>query len=298
MAETIVGTRLTEAHRIGQINISKKVAAQLAVLFPLLDLKDLDATQTTWLNMAVEAIMSGRKESDALAAGYLTAFYQVEVGLAAPIVHDVITELEIQSFRKSMETLGPITIKAMMTKGYSLDYAGPSALSQLQRSASRHVQDGGRNTVQYTVENDDVATGWRRIGKGENCKFCNMLIGRGEVYNARTVKFASHDNCNCSVEPAFGGTPANVMQFEASKRNNSPESKQKLKDYLNNEGIAGYDKAKNPKAFEAAPKEVNDVDHGKSKAELTSLRDKLQASYDKYPSPGTKARIDSLNAKI
>jgi hypothetical protein len=45
-----------------------------------------------------------------------------------------------------------------------------------------------------------------------------MLIGRGAVYSEAGADFASHDHCNCSAVPAFGGQPRPVKPYTVSPR--------------------------------------------------------------------------------
>lgn len=51
-----------------------------------------------------------------------------------------------------------------------------------------------------------------------------MLQGRGTVYSKEGVDFGSHDNCECSAAPAFGGTPIKVQQYKLSDRHSDSSS--------------------------------------------------------------------------
>lgn len=69
----------------------------------------------------------------------------------------------------------------------------------LQRSiAAQH-----RETIMRSSIADPAAKGWKRVGSGDTCDFCAMLIGRGAVYSTTSVKFRSHDNCGCAAAPAW-----------------------------------------------------------------------------------------------
>jgi hypothetical protein len=64
-----------------------------------------------------------------------------------------------------------------------------------------------------------------------------MLVDRGNVYSADTARFAAHDHCDCTAEPAFiggGGSfePVGPVPFMASKRNPTRADRQRVKDYL------------------------------------------------------------------
>lgn len=84
-----------------------------------------------------------------------------------------------------------------------------TALGRMQGEMQRAVADAHRRTITDLSGRDPEATGWRRVGQGENCRFCNMLIARGAIYKAgKASRFAAHPHCNCLAEPAFEQGPA------------------------------------------------------------------------------------------
>jgi hypothetical protein len=78
-----------------------------------------------------------------------------------------------------------------------------SALTLAQGGLQRIVADASRYTVAGSAVADPAARGWRRVGTGRNCEFCNMLISRGAVYTESSAEFKSHDHCNCAAAPVF-----------------------------------------------------------------------------------------------
>jgi hypothetical protein len=78
------GRRLTDAHRTAQARISAATVARLHQVWPLLDVKDLDATTARWLTAALPIIEQARSTSAALAAVYLRQFRTLETGTPAP----------------------------------------------------------------------------------------------------------------------------------------------------------------------------------------------------------------------
>ena len=69
----------------------------------------------------------------------------------------------------------------------------------LQRSiAAQH-----RETIMRSSIADPAAKGWKRVGSGDTCDFCAMLIGRGAVYARETARFKSHDHCSCVARPMW-----------------------------------------------------------------------------------------------
>jgi hypothetical protein len=110
-----------------------------------------------------------------------------------------------------------------------------SALSNLSGVTKRLVLKPGRDTVRLNVAQDPDSVGWRRIGDGDSCKFCRMLIGRGEVYTAETARFGAHDDCGCLAEPAWGAAdPIRVEQYVATKRNLTDSDRARVRDFLAN----------------------------------------------------------------
>lgn len=112
-----------------------------------------------------------------------------------------------------------------------------AAFTNLSGVTKRHILTPARDTVRLNVSQDPDAVGWRRLAQGaETCKFCRMLVDRGNVYSADTARFAAHDDCDCTAEPAFGApsdfTPVGPVPFMASKRNPTRADRQRVKDYL------------------------------------------------------------------
>lgn len=67
----------------------------------------------------------------------------------------------------------------------------------------RRVADHLRLTVANNAVTDPAAQGWVRVGEGK-CKsgWCDQYLD-GEVRTVAGYDFDAHDNCNCSVVPAF-----------------------------------------------------------------------------------------------
>lgn len=114
-----------------------------------------------------------------------------------------------------------------------LALAAEVTLSKLSGVASRLALIPARDTVRANTVTDPESIGWRRVGQGETCKFCRMLIGRGNVYAADTARFAAHDHCDCIAEPAWGqGEPVTVDQYIASKRNPTKADRRRVREVL------------------------------------------------------------------
>lgn len=67
----------------------------------------------------------------------------------------------------------------------------------------RRIANFDRLTVMGSSIADPSARGWARVGDGDSCPFCDLLIGRGAVYTEASVDFECHDHCGCTAEPEF-----------------------------------------------------------------------------------------------
>ena len=111
--------------------------------------------------------------------------------------------------------------------------ATPGRLAEVvQLETSRPYRD----TILENRKRDPSAAGWRRITNG-GCKLCRMLADRGAVYIDTTARFAAHPSCKCTAQPVFSssdyGEEASAMQYLASRKRSTPESRARLREYLN-----------------------------------------------------------------
>lgn len=68
----------------------------------------------------------------------------------------------------------------------------------------RRIANFSRQTVMQSSIADPKARGWKRVGTGSSCEFCQMLIGRGAVYGESSVEFQAHDHDDCGAAPSWG----------------------------------------------------------------------------------------------
>ena len=99
----------------------------------------------------------------------------------------------------------------------------PAALSRVSGGLQRTIADQHRLTVVESSLADPAASGWRRVGVGDNCGFCRMLIDRGHVYTEAGVTFRSHDHCNCAAAPSWDSNVVKVSTepYRQSQKNRS-----------------------------------------------------------------------------
>lgn len=231
MALTSAGSELTRLHRAEQLRIADQIERLVRTAWPLLDPNDLDATVRIWMNALLPVIEAGRADSAALAAAYLQTFGQAETG--AEIILGQLPAAPLKAAETSLRVTGPVSIKALTANGMAPEAAVQSALQLVIGSIRRQVLDGGRDQILAAAETDPALTGWRRIVRVGGCDFCEMLQDRGGVYSGDTVRFASHDWCSCSVEPAYDpGQRVSVMAYTASKRRITDADRARVRTYL------------------------------------------------------------------
>lgn len=65
----------------------------------------------------------------------------------------------------------------------------------------RRITDHVRLTLASSSILDPYAQGWQRVGRGE-CDWCKQYLD-GEIHYIEGYDFPAHDNCLCSVRPAW-----------------------------------------------------------------------------------------------
>jgi len=120
--------------------------------------------------------------------------------------------------------------------GWAASHLDPLALAVggLQRS----IADQHRLTIVNSSIADPAAAGWRRVGVGDSCGFCRMLIDRGHTYTEASVQFKSHDNCACCAAPSFASNVRKVIgvPYVASRRNVTDRDRARVREYLRGQG--------------------------------------------------------------
>lgn len=202
MAITQAGSRLTEAHRLAQLSVSREAVRNVLRVWPLLDPRALDATFPRYAEVMTAVLAQHKQRSAAVAAQYLRSFREAE-GVPGTVDIRLLDALARRQALTSLLVTGPIATKVGIRGGKPLEVAYQEALEMTLGAAIRLVLQGGRDTVLETVKADKEALGWARITDGDPCYFCAMLAGRGAVYKKETVDFKPHDKCGCTAEPVY-----------------------------------------------------------------------------------------------
>ena len=115
------------------------------------------------------------------------------------------------------------------------DGADDVTLQRLSGIVQAEVARPFRDTIITNRQQDPQAIGWKRITAG-GCAFCRALASRGATYKEATAHFAAHEDCHCTAAPVFRngdvGEEASVIQYMASRRNRTPASRAKIRDWV------------------------------------------------------------------
>jgi hypothetical protein len=215
----VVQHRLTDAHRVAQANLATDTVGKLTVVWKHL-LKPANLNDyATYLDVMTGLIRANRTTSAQVAAAYYGASRALYVDAPYdPTLFDAIPDEQIMT---SLLVTGPVRVKTLIGNGESMETALNRALIASAGAATRHVANGGRETVRGNALADEWATGWRRVTDGNPCSFCAMLAGRGAVYKSATTATGHHtagrsrkgnpshgddryhDHCGCTVEAVF-----------------------------------------------------------------------------------------------
>lgn len=183
---------LASQHRRAQLALRAATLRQLLAIWPALDFDNIDRS---W--PAVEAALIplvGLRRRDS--AGLASAYYSASRALAAPGGFASVRlgdRLEVERLLTSLLVTGPYTAKRLLS--LRDPRAKATTLVRVSGAVSRHVLDGGRQTLLRTAEADSKAKGWRRTTSGAPCSYCASLAGAVMT----TPNFASHDHCGCSA---------------------------------------------------------------------------------------------------
>ncbi len=200
---TLAARRLTEAHRLAQLQIGAFTVRRVTGLGAILDPEDLDGTFEDWLLAVTPIVQAQRLTSAELAAAYMRALRSIELGLDGTFNPQLAGPVDLSRLTTSMLVTGPLSIRSNLARAMPVAQAIDIAQARAGAAAMRHALNGGRDTIVQNVRQDQRAVGWERITSGNACDFCSMLEGRGAVYSEDTADFEAHDGCSCSAAPVY-----------------------------------------------------------------------------------------------
>lgn len=197
-------TKLSEQYRTEQTRLNREATRQLALIFPALNLKDLDRTAPGWVYAVEQATAKHYAKTQALAADVYTAT-RLEAGVSSRVSF-VLPDMNGGKLRASLTYEGPYLGKRLIGEGRRIPDVGRLLFGKTSSIALRHGMSGGRDTIAATGKADTATTGqgWMRVTAADPCGFCAMkalTIYRSED----TAGDDYHDgDCRCVPMPRFG----------------------------------------------------------------------------------------------
>lgn len=205
MAASPAGRRLTEAHRLAQHRIGSAVALQVGTAFrATVNPADAKATFPTFAALAVPLVQAGNTTSSRLAGGYVVAFSTLETDDPGPAPAPS-AGVNLSAYSVSMLVCGLVSLTNNLARNVSPDDAIDIAAGRTAAASLRSALDGGRDTILSTLQSDDRALGYERVGGGKTCDFCQSIIDEGlQSKDEGALDFQAHDGCSCGAQPVYG----------------------------------------------------------------------------------------------
>lgn len=205
MARSDAGAELTDQHRRAQVALRAAALRDYLALWPLWQ-DDDERSFGVLVAAAVVLVRAYHQFSSSLAGSYFAAFRREEDpgGFASP---RLAAQIDADRVASSLYVTGRVMTRKALQAGKQPPEARRTALVRTSGAVTRHVLQGGRDTIVQSVGEDPRALTWARVTTGTPCAFCAMLAGRGAVFlGESTAEFEAHDHCSCTAEPHYDGS--------------------------------------------------------------------------------------------
>lgn len=214
MARTDAATALTGEHQQAQTRLRAQALRDYVRLWPIWHIGD-DPSFASLVTATLPLIRVYHRLSATLAGAYYQTFRGAEdaAGQATPRLAPAIAEAHITA---SLYATGQVATDRALRAGRPPEEARKAALVRTSGAVTRHVLQGGRDTLLESIAADPQSLGWARVTDAAPCAFCALLAGRGPVYKTEhTAEFQAHDHCACLVEPVYPGAawPGRAREF-------------------------------------------------------------------------------------
>lgn len=204
MARSEAGEDLTAQHRQAQATVAALALRDFMALWPLWEGDNESFGRLAAATLVL--IRAHHRVSTQLAAAYFQSFRRAEGvgGFASPRLADPVNAERVTA---SLNFTARETTRRALLAGKPPQTARATALVRTSSAVTRHVLQGGRDTVVLSTGEDSQAEAWARVTRGTPCAFCVMLASRGAVYLGHdTAEFEAHDACTCVAEPHYEGS--------------------------------------------------------------------------------------------
>ncbi len=197
---------MARSHQRAQVTHAAATQAALARLWDeTIDPNDLTRSFERFREKAAVYIGAGRLKSGQVADTYMRGIKDL-AGLDRPVY----TPDDFLPAGRIKASLSAASSKAL-ARAYAANDPGAAAMAlavakeAMLGSAKRQIINASRSRIIETTRRDPQLGRWARVGDGNPCSFCSMLISRGPVYAADSAHFAAHDKCGCNARPVTPG---------------------------------------------------------------------------------------------
>lgn len=195
---------LAEEHRQAQGQLRSQALADFVTLWPLWT---GDAASFATLVQATLPLIRVYKQASASLGGAYYEHAREFAGAPGSSTAILATDVIQQQIVTSMFATGQSAARSAIAGGQTGNGARKATLTSVSGAVTRHVLNGGRETILQSVAADDQAVGWARVTDGAPCAFCLTLASRGAVYKTEeTAGFEAHDHCGCAAMPLWDDT--------------------------------------------------------------------------------------------
>jgi hypothetical protein len=207
-------------YRLAQAKVADRVARDLSRYWSTLDLSRPDAARDSLLRYMPHLTTTYGEVAAVLAADwYDEVRAEAEIpGLYAATIADPFPARYVEDRTR-------FGVRHLWT-----DHP-ERTLEFLLGAANEYALQPGRDTIASSSLADPKGTGWHRETRGDACKFCRMLAGRGGVYREASASFAAHGHCNCVAVPSWDADAPEVAvsAYVASERTSrmTPEQRER-----------------------------------------------------------------------
>lgn len=201
-----LATRYQAEQRVVSSTLTRDV---IALLVALLSLGDPGGSWIA-LKVALKALVRERRAKSAGIAALYYLRFRDDAGIGGRFSPAQPHELAEQRLDEALDGAGLHVYRRAVRLGRTPEAARDTAGVTLTGTMTRLALEGGRDVMEQSVLDDDEALGWARIGDGDPCAWCAMLISRGAVFKsgatAGDVRHGGtqyHDHDGCQAVPVF-----------------------------------------------------------------------------------------------
>lgn len=202
--------RLSAGYQAQQRVVSSSLIQDIVRLLKLLfNVGQPEATWPAAQAAIVGMVLASRQRSASIAGPYYQQL-RTAAGVSGSIIPASPRDLEPERLTQALDSAGMAVMRQSLRLGATPEKARDRMAVTLSGTASRLALEGGRDVMEATSHDDEDALGWVRVGDGDSCAWCAMLISRGAVFasgkTAGDVRYGGakyHDHDGCQAVPIF-----------------------------------------------------------------------------------------------